>query len=43
MRALGFDAKKPQVLKILRDHDQSNQGLIDFESFKQVSRFLLIQ
>jgi centrin-3 len=26
MRALGFDAKKPEVLKILRENDKSGQG-----------------
>ncbi|KAJ3272144.1 Calcium-binding component of the spindle pole body (SPB) half-bridge [Terramyces sp. JEL0728] len=36
MRALGFDAKKPEVLKILRDFDKTNQGLIQFEDFQKI-------
>ena len=37
MRALGFDLKKAEVLKILRDHDKSGHGLIDFEDFAKIS------
>jgi Ca2+-binding EF-hand superfamily protein len=37
MRALGFDMKKAEVLKILRDHDKTNHGLMDFEDFAKVS------
>ncbi|KAG2358727.1 hypothetical protein BDR07DRAFT_1473029 [Suillus spraguei] len=36
MRALGFDMKKAEVLKILRDHDKSGHGLIDFEDFAKI-------
>lgn len=36
MRALGFDLKKPEVLKILRDHDKQGQGLIEFNEFDKV-------
>lgn len=36
MRALGFDLKKPEVLKILRDHDKQGQGLIEFVEFDKV-------
>ncbi|EGF80654.1 hypothetical protein BATDEDRAFT_87987 [Batrachochytrium dendrobatidis JAM81] len=36
MRALGFDVKKAEVLKVLRDYDKDNQGLIDFEGFNKV-------
>lgn len=39
MRALGFDLKKPEVLKILRDHDKQGQGLIEFAEFDKVSEF----
>lgn len=38
MRALGFDMKKPEVLKLLRDHDKSGHGLMDFEDFAKISR-----
>ena len=37
MRALGFDLKKAEVLKILRDHDRQDQGLIDFDGFAKIS------
>jgi len=39
MRALGFDLKKAEVLKILRDHDKTNHGLMDFEDFAKISTF----
>jgi Ca2+-binding EF-hand superfamily protein len=37
MRALGFDAKKSEVLKILKDHDKDGRGLMNFEDFNRVS------
>jgi hypothetical protein len=37
MRALGFDMKKAEVLKILKDHDKSGHGLMDFEDFAKIS------
>ena len=40
MRALGFDLKKAEVLKILRDHDKSGHGLLEFEDFVKISAFL---
>ncbi|KAG6898775.1 Centrin-3, partial [Termitomyces sp. T159_Od127] len=36
MRALGFDLKKAEVLKLLRDHDKTNRGLMDFEDFAKI-------
>ncbi|TFK17047.1 EF-hand protein [Coprinopsis marcescibilis] len=36
MRALGFDMKKAEVLKILRDPDKTGQNLMDFEDFAKV-------
>ncbi|CAH7669686.1 hypothetical protein BY996DRAFT_6673246 [Phakopsora pachyrhizi] len=36
MRALGFELKKPEVLKILRDNDKQGQGLIEFAEFDKV-------
>ena len=38
MRALGFDVKKQEVLKILRDYDKDSQGLIEFDDFNKVSK-----
>ena len=37
MRALGFDMKKAEVLKILRDHDKTGHQLMDFEDFAKIS------
>lgn len=37
MRALGFDLKKPEVLKILRENDKHGQGLVEFAEFDKVS------
>ncbi|KAG5639631.1 Calcium-binding component of the spindle pole body (SPB) half-bridge [Sphagnurus paluster] len=36
MRALGFDMKKAEVLKLLRDHDKTGHGLMDFEDFAKI-------
>ncbi|XP_032942907.1 centrin-3 isoform X1 [Catharus ustulatus] len=36
MRALGFDVKKADVLKILKDYDQESTGKITFEDFNEV-------
>lgn len=38
MRALGFDVKKADVLKILRDYDQESTGKIRYEDFREVSK-----
>ena len=37
MRALGFDLKKAEVLKILRDHDKTGHGLMEFDDFAKIS------
>jgi len=39
MRALGFDLKKAEVLKILRDHDKAGHGLMEFEDFAKISEW----
>ncbi|KAI0778924.1 Ca2+-binding EF-hand protein [Trametes elegans] len=36
MRALGFDLKKAEVLKLLRDNDKSGRGLMEFEDFARI-------
>ncbi|XP_030624850.1 centrin-3 [Chanos chanos] len=36
MRALGFEVKKADVLKILKDCDREGKGKITFEDFKEV-------
>lgn len=40
MRALGFDLKKPEVLKLLREHDRRGEGLMEFDDFYKISRFI---
>lgn len=43
MRALGFDLKKAEVLKTLRDHDKTGHGLLEYDDFAKISasEFLL--
>lgn len=44
MRALGFDVKKPEVLKILREYEKDSgpgAGLIEFDDFSKVSMYQL--
>ncbi|XP_075934367.1 centrin-3 isoform X2 [Anarhichas minor] len=36
MRALGFEVKKVDVLKILKDYDREGNGKISFEDFNEV-------
>jgi len=38
MRALGFDVKKADVLKILKDYDRDGTGKISFQDFSEVSK-----
>lgn len=38
MRALGFELKKAEVLKILRDHDKSGHNLMEFDDFAKISK-----
>jgi len=35
MRALGFDERKPEVLKIIRQYDKNDDGTIVFEDFNK--------
>lgn len=37
MRALGFDHKKAEVLKLLRDHDRRGEGLMEWDDFARLS------
>lgn len=41
MRALGFDVKKADVLKILKDYDREATGKITFEDFNEVGMYLI--
>ena len=36
---MGFDVKKPEVLKILKDYDRDNTGKIAERDFFTVGRF----
>ncbi|EST10138.1 EF-hand domain pair [Kalmanozyma brasiliensis GHG001] len=36
MRALGFDLKKAEVLKLLRENDKTNSGLLEWEDFNRI-------
>ena len=38
IRALGFEVKKADVLKILRDYDREGSGKIKFQDFSEVSK-----
>ena len=38
MRALGFDVKKPEVVKMVHDVDPSNTGSIDYIQFLEISK-----
>jgi len=42
MRALGFDVKKADVLKILRDYDREGTGKISFENFNEVMTDMML-
>ncbi|PWN23072.1 putative CDC31-spindle pole body component, centrin [Microstroma glucosiphilum] len=36
MRALGFDLKKAEVLKLLREYDRRGEGLMEWEDFSKI-------
>ena len=38
IRALGFEVKKADVLKILKDYDRDGSGKISFQDFTEVSK-----
>lgn len=42
MRALGFEVKKVDVLKILKDYDREGKGKITFEDFSEVGKLTKI-
>jgi hypothetical protein len=37
MRALGFDVKKPAIVKMVHDVDPSNTGNVDYHQFLEIS------
>lgn len=36
MRALGFDLKKPELLKLMRENDASGSGLMEWKDFERI-------
>ncbi|KAL1920923.1 uncharacterized protein VTP21DRAFT_11558 [Calcarisporiella thermophila] len=36
MRALGFDVKKSEVLKLLREHDKTGMSLMEWDDFNRI-------
>lgn len=38
MRALGFDVKKPEVVKMVHDVDPANSGAVDYLQFLEISK-----
>lgn len=43
MRALGFEVKKADVLKILRDNDREETGKISFQDYNDVMTDLILE
>jgi len=39
MRALGFELKKAEVLKLIRDHDRQGDDLMEYDDFVKISEF----
>ena len=37
MRALGFDVKKPDIIKLVHDVDPNNSGAVDYDQFLEIS------
>ena len=37
MRALGFDLKKAEVLKILKEYDKTGRNLMEYDDFVKIS------
>ena len=42
MRALGFDVKKNDVLKLVYEADNTNNGNVNFDLFIEISRLQII-
>jgi len=38
MRALGFDVKKPEVVRMVHDVDPNNAGAVDYDLFQEISK-----
>lgn len=42
MRALGFDVKKPDIIKMVHEVDPSNNGTVDYSQFLELSTFIVL-
>ena len=40
IRALGFEVKKADVLKIMKDCDKEGKGKITFQDFSEISKYV---
>lgn len=40
MRALGFDVKKPDIVKMVHDIDPNNTGTVNYQQFLEISKSL---
>jgi hypothetical protein len=40
LRALGFDMKKAEIVKMMRDNDRQGDGLMDWDAFQKISELL---
>ena len=40
MRALGFEVKKADVLKVMKEYDKEATGKITFDDFYEVSKYI---
>lgn len=38
LRALGFEYKKPEILKLLKENDKNNSNRIEFAEFNKLSK-----
>ena len=38
MRALGFDVKKPDIVRMVHDIDPSNTGSVNYHQFLEISK-----
>ncbi|XP_074656737.1 centrin-3-like [Tubulanus polymorphus] len=43
MRALGFDVKKADVLKVMKDYDRENTGRIHFDDFNEFMTDMMLE
>lgn len=42
MRALGFNVKKQEVVKLAHEVDPTNNGTINYEGFLEISKYLCL-